>query len=233
MNKEPNRIYFIDNPYPNGHKISKFIWSGRLDENEDLWFDFHLETEKYYTNDEINTEDEEEESESSWKSKGVWTNYGRCILSSTFWGGEDKGIKINTKGEKFKMDNYLQQTLIADNLPLEDDYDEDELALNIYLLGHDSCANHSIKFNKNQNDYDIEWTGKIALTYCGDYDFEHDFTAVIQNVKFDGFHFPKEWTLEKVKEVFEKIIDDFDKFEFIDLNPKSNIREYKLSPLVS
>lgn len=226
MKTEPNRIYFLDNPYPNGHKVSKFIWSGRIDENETIWFDFHLETDDYYSEDENN--DIAEEPESDWKAKIVWGNYHSCKISSTYWGEENKGIRISNNSEKLNFNDFIKNELIVDEIPLDEGYDFEDLAFNIFLLGHDSCANHKIIFKENVNDYNIEWTGKIALTYGGDYDFAYDFKANINNVKFDGFYYPKSWTLEKAKEVFNKKIEGFWNYEFIDLNPKSNKREYKL-----
>jgi hypothetical protein len=45
---ERNRIYFKDNPWPEGHPIKEFVWSARI-EGSDVWFDMHLETENYYS----------------------------------------------------------------------------------------------------------------------------------------------------------------------------------------
>jgi hypothetical protein len=52
-----SKIYFIDNPYPEGHAIENFSWSGRIDEYGMIWFDFHLKTENYYANDDENSEE--------------------------------------------------------------------------------------------------------------------------------------------------------------------------------
>ena len=226
MKTEPNRIYFLDNPYPNGHKVSEFIWSGRVDEDETIWFDFHLETDNYYSEDENN--DEPEEEESNWKSKIVWGNYNSCKISSICWGEENKGIKISDNSEKLNFNNCINKELMIDILPLDEYYDYEDLAFNIYLLGHDSCANHKIIFKENENNYDIEWTGKIALSYSGDDEFNYDFKANINNVKFDGFYFPTSWSLEKAKEVFHKNFEDFENYEFVDIDPEIEIREYKL-----
>lgn len=222
--KLPNRIYFRGNPYPKGHKIRKFVWSGRLDEDGQLWFDFHLETDDYDAEDD--TEDVKEP-ESDWKAKIVWGNYHSCTISSSQW--HLGGIKIQTLNGKFDFLNMQQMELSADTLPLEANFDLDDLAFHIYLLGHDSCANHRIKLSKNgNNNYDIEWSGKVALTYGGEDEFKHDFTALIQNVIFDGFYFPKDFGVEKAKEMFDRKLKDIDKYQFVDLNPKSNKREYKL-----
>jgi hypothetical protein len=52
-----SKIYFTDNPYPNGHNIEEFSWSGRIDEYGSIYFDFHLKTENYYANDDENEEE--------------------------------------------------------------------------------------------------------------------------------------------------------------------------------
>lgn len=230
--EKANRIFFKGNPYPAGHGIKKFVWSGRLDEKEQLWFDLHLETDDYNAEEEEDDYDDDYEDEdegSDWEAKIVWENFGSCTISSTKW--QSKGIKINTSQGKFDFNDLLQKPLEVDTLPLEDDLDLEDLSFHIYLLGHDSCANHKIKFSRNSNNkFDIEWTGKIALTYSGEEEFDHDFTAYIQDVTFDGFYLPKDLGLEKAQEVFSKKIRDIENFEFVDLNPKSNKREYKLRP---
>jgi len=72
MERQPGRIYFLDNPYPNGHKITTFVWGGQLDEQEHLWLHFHLVSDTY------NAEDDSEDTDefvSNWKSKGAWENF--------------------------------------------------------------------------------------------------------------------------------------------------------------
>lgn len=222
-----SKIYFIDNPYPNGHKIESFIWSGRIDENGFIWFDFHLKTENYYANDDENGEEEEEDLP-DWSSKIVWENYHACTLSSNYW-GEHRGIRINKPDEKLDFDEVIKNDFFSNDLPSEQHFDDDDLAFNIYLLGHDSCADHHIRFSKKDNHlYDITWTGKIALSYSGDDEFSHEFKAQIFNAEFDGFHYPKDWTVEKATEMFKAQLAHFEDYEFVDLNPKSNKREYKL-----
>jgi hypothetical protein len=225
MDKD-NRIYFKGNPYLKGHRIKKFIWSGRLDENQQLWFDFHLETDDYYAEDDIEDE-EDDEADSDWEAKSVWANYHSCTISSTKW--QSQGIEIDTTKGKFDFDGLPQNELSVDTLPLENDFDFDDLSFQIYLLGHDSCANHRIKFSQNNtNSFDIEWSGKIALTYGGEEEFKHDFSAFIHGVTFDGFYLPKNLGVEKAMEVFSNKLNNIESFEFVDLNPKSNKREFKL-----
>lgn len=225
-----SKIYFIDNPYPNGHNIEEFSWSGRIDEYGSIYFDFHLKTENYYANDDENEENDVEDL-SDWDSKIVWGNYHACTLSSKYWGGQ-KGIRISTPDEKLDFDAVVKDVLFSNDLPSNPHFDDDELAFSIYLLGHDSCADHQIRFTKKDNhQYDIIWTGKIALTYSGDGEFSHDFEAHIFNTEFEGFYYPKTWSLEKATEMFKAQLAGFESYEFVDLNPKSNKREYKLDKL--
>lgn len=124
-----SKIYFIDNPYPNGHNIEEFSWSGRIDEYGSIYFDFHLKTENYYANDDENEEDEAE-GLSDWDSKIVWGNY--------------------------------QHT-----------------------------------------------------------------SSMLSSKAF----IPKNWPVEKAAEIFKAQLADFEEYEFVELNPKSNKREYKLDKL--
>lgn len=229
MNKV-NRIYFTDSPYPNGHGIKEFKWSGRIDEDGQLWFDFHLVSEDYDVDDHhLSSVDEEEEAVSNWHSKVVWDNYQACTLSSTYW-GDNQGILLDTTNAPFRFQELIDNGLVADTLPLQDEDDYDNLAFSVYVLGHDSCAGHRFVFSKTTDGMDLEWSGKIALTYAGEDEFNHDFKIVVQNVIFDGFHYPKEWSQEEALEAFSSKIASLEAYEFVDMNPKSFQRNYKLVP---
>jgi hypothetical protein len=221
-----NRIFFKGNPFPNGHRVNKFVWSGELAPDKGLIFHFHLETEDYNSEDE--SEDLEED-QPDWLSKIVWNNYHNCTLSSSAW--HQGGIIVAVPERKFSFSHLDKLTLMADPLPLDQDWDPDELAFGIYLLGHDSCANHKIEIERMAgNEYRINWTGKIALTYAGKYEFEYEFEAHLNNVLFDGIFYPKEYTQEQALALLANVVTDAGQYEFEDLNPKSFKREYKLVP---
>lgn len=222
---QPNRIYFLENPYPKGHNLKEFLWSGRIEEDKSMWFDFHLKTDEYSAGDE--TDDDDEESKSDWDSKVVWDNYHNCTMSSTYWG--DRGIQIHKTAAKVVFNDFIKEPLLADTFTFDDEeFDSDDVAFGIYLLGHDTCANHEIEITPTgKNKFEIEWSGKIALTYSGEDEFSHDFTLFLQNIEFDSFYYPKSWSLEKATDFFKTNFEDFEEYEFVDLNPKSKKREYK------
>jgi hypothetical protein len=235
-----NRIFFKGNPYPLGHVIKEFVWDGNLDEDGQLWFDLHLKTDSYYAEDLISEDEptEEELDATDWDSKIVWGNYHACTMSSTFWGSSGiliDAAKFNSTQPKLNFANWLATRLIADTLPpnssfMPDDIEWDDMALNIYLLGHDACANHQIDISQvGKNLFNFAWTGKIALVYAGDDEFKYDFSANIANVKFDGFDYPQELSQDEAREHFAKYIQNIDDFEFVDLNPKSFKHEYKFA----
>lgn len=228
-------IRFIDSAYPDAHDIKEFSWFGRIDEDLKLWFDLHLKTDDYYSKEEdIEEEDEDEDDEGEytsdlqWKSKIVWDNYHCCTMSSSYW-SDEQGILLNASGDKFDFSRVENHIFKLDTLPLGDDVDYDDLAFSIYLLGHDTCANHTIQFAKTTHDqFRINWIGNVALTYGGFTDFDHSFEAVIEDVFFEGFRYPQEWTQEQALENFSKVLVDVEQWELVDLNPKSFKREYKL-----
>jgi hypothetical protein len=177
---EPNRIYFKDNPWPEGHPIKKFVWSARV-EAGDVWFDFHLESVNYYAEREIE-DDEDMEYASDWAAPIVWGNFHSCTLSTNNW--HEGGFKV-CRLEQYSPDFF-------NGLELEVDKDQQSaddcnyLAFHIYLLGHDSAAKHKIKFERigDTDLFNIAWSGKIALAYVGDYEYKHDFSTFISGVKF-------------------------------------------------
>jgi len=173
-----NRIYFKNNPWPEGHAVKDFCWTAEVREGM-VWFHFHLETDDYYA--ERNIDDgEDAEYDSDWQAPIVWGNYHRCTLSTNEW--HDGGFKVCPEAE------YTEA--LVDGLELEVDMhpdaieDWDDFAFHIYLLGHDAAAQHQIKFVRTgPATFDIEWSGKIAQAYVGDYNFKHDFSTRLVGIK--------------------------------------------------
>jgi hypothetical protein len=174
------RIVFSGNPWPEGHPIEEFAWTARI-ENGDLWFDLHLRSADYDSEREIADEEDEDEKDSDWEAPIVWNNYHRCTLSSTFW-GEGGGFRV-CRADSFSLAWLDGKVFTID--PTEGEIeDDDELSFHIYLLGHDSVANHRIEFRRigDSGVFDIVWTGDIALSYTGNYTLEHRFEAIIRGV---------------------------------------------------
>jgi hypothetical protein len=180
-NMKPNRIYFKNNPWPEGHPIKEFVWSARVQDGY-VWFDFHLETERYYAEREIE-DDDDVEYISDWVAPIVWYNFHACTLSTNNW--HEGGFKVCA------LEDYTPEFLNGLELMVDTDVEETEddwesLAFHIYLLGHDSAAKHKIKFERigDTDLFNIYWSGKIALAYVGDYEYKYDFVTFIPGVKF-------------------------------------------------
>lgn len=173
-----DRIVFPGNPWPEGHAIAEFEWSARV-EGEDLWFDLHLVSAAYYAEREI--EEDEEDAAPAWTAPGVWGNYHRCTLSSTYWGGgHGGGLRVGPlaqfslaalDGAEFAVEAFDGDGELPDS--------DEEPAFGLYLLGHDSAVDHRIRFVRrgDSDRYDLLWSGRIALSYAGDYVPRHRFEA--------------------------------------------------------
>jgi hypothetical protein len=175
------RIFFAGNPWPEGHPIKTFLWSAER-RGLEVWFGFHLETEDYCSVREID-DDGSIEYLSDWHAPGVWGNYHRCTISSEYW--HDGGFVACALTE-FNLDHVDGLRVQVDRLPLDLRAHDEERAFHIYLLGHDAVADHHISFSRvpGSDLFDIEWRGKIALTYAGDYTPNHSFRAELRNVKW-------------------------------------------------
>lgn len=225
-------ITFIDSAYPEPHNLREFIWSGRLDDHGKLWFDLHLISEDYYANepDDLDDEDLDDDNDENtslayWQSKIVWNNYHRCVLSSIYW-SDEQGFLVGNTSNPFDFSSLNGKTFHIDAEPsLEDE----ECAFSIYLAGHDACANHTISFSQQTDgQFHILWQGDIALFYSGFTEFIHQFKANLTDVTFDGFYFPKDWDLDKTTTEFQKVLTDFENYEFVVINPKHHFPQYKL-----
>jgi hypothetical protein len=170
-----NRMTFIGNPWPEGHPIRTFDWTAELRGNV-VWFHFHLETEDYDAEREA---DDLDEDAGSWESPSVWHNYNSCKLSSTYW--HDGGFPVCSV-EQFSAEYLDGLEVRVDEPPIGD---LEDLAFHVYLLGHDSVADHTIRFDRvpGTNRFDIRWHGKAALTYAGDDEFKYSFRAEISDVE--------------------------------------------------
>ncbi len=177
---EGNRIYFKDNPWTEGHSIKEFVWSARI-EDSDVWFDMHLETEDYYSERDIE-DDEDVEYPSDWAAPIAWGNYHSCMLSSNNW--HNGGFKVCSLNQY--SPEYIDGLELSVDTDPESIEDWDELAFHIYLLGHDSVAKHKIKFERvgESKTFNIIWSGKISQAYIGDYEYKHDFSTIISGVQF-------------------------------------------------
>ena len=177
---QSNRIYFIGNPWPEEHPIKTFDWQAKVKDNE-VWFDFHLESADYYSEREIE-DDEDAEYESDWKAPLVWESFHSCTLSSNYW--HEGGFRV------CKTSEYSPEFL--DGLELEVDMhperieDWEDMAFHVYLLGHDAVAYHKIKFlrEKNTDKFSILCNGRAAQAYVGDYEFKYSFQFTVNNQKF-------------------------------------------------
>lgn len=192
------RIWFPGNPWPDGHRVEEFAWTGRLDEVGRLWFDMTLRTASY---DEAGLTDDDDDGESSdrsdWESPIVWNNYHRCTMSSTFW--EDAtGLLAATPDRPFRLTGPEPRHLTADPLPVGDV--DAEPAFHVYLLGHDSVAGHTVTFTADgAGGHHIQWGGRIALTYAGDEVFRYEFRAEIRGARLAGVTTPDGTTADGVR----------------------------------
>jgi hypothetical protein len=179
-----SRIVFPNNPWPNGHALKEFEFEFALTDGA-LYLHLHLQSVEYYAEDPSYFDEnaEEEQAESSWTSKLVWGNYHNCTISSAKWGMS--GLRIATSGSPFSFASLAKTSFTSDPEPVDLD---DDPNFGLYLLGHDTAAAHTIAVTGDVHGglFDIDWQGKIALTYAGDDDFDYSFHARITAVRFGG-----------------------------------------------
>ncbi|MFC5743760.1 hypothetical protein [Dyella tabacisoli] len=162
-----------------GSLLSIRRWTTEI-KGDDLWFHFHLETDKY--NAERHIEDDESvEYPSDWEAPIVWGNYHSCIISSNSW--HFCGFKVCALKE-YSLGMLDGLLLHLDPLPCDME-DPDRRVFRAYLLGHDTVVDHHIEFSriKDTNSFAITWRGKIALTYAGYYEPAYEFAAKIHSLE--------------------------------------------------
>ena len=194
MPKRPTlgTIRFIGSPWPKGHAVRKFVWSGRLDPKTGVWFDLHLETADFDANDKSRDGDEDGDEDDDWKSKMVWENYGSAALSSTKWENEHTGFLVGTKKAPldFSARGLAKKAFVVDPAPLPK-----KRAFGLYAIGHNTPGKHEIHFKPagrgpSFESAAIEWSGKLSLgfdVHGKGARLDHAFAVTIPKATFEGF----------------------------------------------
>lgn len=200
------RVVFPKNPWPRGHAIKVAQWTGRLDPARGLVFDLHLKSADY----DAESDGQTSRDESDWRSPLVWNNYGACILSSTMWANQDvgRGIVVGTTKQPLSWAALDGATLRADaayKAKIPEGFDP---AFGIYLLGHDACADHAVRFARRGATWTIDWTARIALAYAGENQLKHRLEATVRGLTFGGFEAVKGLPAAKARALFSTLVDD-------------------------
>ncbi len=209
MAEQIGRIWFPGNPWPNGHAIKRFDWSGCMDAKGSLRFDLHLETVDYDSEAEPAIDEEDD-----WRAPGVWGNYHSCTISSTEWKEEGTtGLAAGSPEAPLVWGAISETELVADEAEQGAMFEFDPPAFWTYLTGHDAVADHHVRFLKSsQGAFDLEWRGRIALAYAGDNELKHTFRAVVPGVRFQGFAAPKGMSVKKAGKLFATSCRDAELF---------------------
>ncbi len=181
------RIYFEGNPWAEGHALKELLWWAVVQPDRGLSFSLHLRSANYYAERDL-AKAEGGEPRSSWQSPSVWANYHGCTLGSTYeW-------LVGTDDKPLSFDGLDGHTLAVDEpgsagFDLEDD---DTHSFEAYVLGHDSVADHRLRFDRASDgaSWKLSWTGRIALSSGGDYELSHRFRAEASGLVFGGFEIP-------------------------------------------
>lgn len=219
------RIWFDGNPWPGGHAVKHFAWSGRLEPDGRLWFDLHLDTADYDA--EADPVSPPHAEAADWHSPIVWCNYHACTLSSTNWADEGStGLPVGSPDRPWSWAS-LAAELTADPAAEGAEVDFDRTpAFRIYLTGHDSVADHRVRIRPAGGTpglFTVDWTGRIALSYAGDDHLKHTFRAVVKDVPFEGFAVAEDLDADEARRLFVAACRDAGAFE---LHPTARGRSF-------
>lgn len=178
------RLYFPGNPWPKGHRLEQLRWKGRLTE-AGAWFDLELRTTDYDADDPPGTDDGYVEGQRDWEARVAWNNFHACSISS------NKGFLVGTDDDPLDLDRLAEREWRVDPLGDEQtaaELDHDDLGFHTYLLGHDTVADHRIRFalREEPDAWWLSWRGRVALTYVGEETFDHAFELPFALSRFEG-----------------------------------------------
>lgn len=217
MPNDYGHIVFPGSPWPSGHAIDTFAWSARIEADESLWFDLHLVTEDYDGGDPDSPPEDDDSDD--WVSPGVWRNYHRCILSSTYWdedvrgAGGIPGIRVPDELLPLDFSSLDAHRFLVDSLPSDPHAWPRPFA--IYLLGHDAVAGHEVCFRRSDDPHfwNIDWLGRIALVYAhANAKFDHEFIAHIRGVPFTGIQLAEQLPQGSELELARRLVVHYEGF---------------------
>lgn len=166
------RIRFPGNPWPAGHNLRIIEMTVRGDEEGNLRLHFNLESDEY---DAEGPGAAPRADTGPWGQAAEWIKHKNMIMSSLRW--DNAGFRLPSPRHSFdesKLDGMTLEADAAKSVKL--DAAAESLAVGIYLLGQDLCAGHRVKLTRTAlNEFDLHWTGSVALTWLGDKDFDHEF----------------------------------------------------------
>ncbi len=214
--KSRGRIRFPGNPWPDGHAVTEFAWTARVERGTGIWFDLHLRTEDYDAADARSRRapvEEDEPGASDWESRIVWCNYGRCTLSSTFWAGSARGFLVATDREPLDWRKLPGRVFLVDEPPVDVD-GAARPAFNVYLTGHDAAGGHRIAFRREagKRTFAIDWRGRIALAYGGATEYRHEFEASLTGIPFGGIELPNVADRQRAQDLVDPFVADLREF---------------------
>ena len=150
------RIFFAGNPWPLGHRVVSCTFNASIrpgvgayaagypNPGPGLMLEFELTTAPYDEEDASDRDAEAEgEGESDWTSKIAWNNYGSACIGPS-QSSQVQGVRVSDGSSPFAFD-LPEYRFVVDTLPVNKDTFHETAGFGIYLLGHDSVANHDIR----------------------------------------------------------------------------------------
>ncbi len=223
-------LTFKGNPWPDGHLLSGFRLAVVLHEptvsHEAIAsLDLRFTTEAYHYPqglDEVGAAaGAQSDFVDDWEAIGVWLNFKNAHATAL---ATHEDLELATPEEPFELNSFDHFVRTIDPLDEIDtqDYDyQDALAFQSHILGWDSLADHKVSITRDAGatHYNITWTGKVARTYAGRLEFEHEFDLQVTDVEFSGFcghqfgwHQSEPVTLEqrelRLRAVAERLVAD-------------------------
>lgn len=165
-----NKIYFIGNPWPNGHLIKEGAGMSLFKNNNLIFVKLSLKSENYCL------ESESFSRETDWECVDSWSNY--CFANLNLC--EELEVDCTKFASLLTKSEFL---LKATSLPIN--YDDLDINRNhCYILGHDDVVGHKIKLIKlENNNYNVEWSCEYVGTYFGNYEPSQNILIKLFNIE--------------------------------------------------
>ncbi len=222
------KIIFPDGPWPEGEPLEICRISGELTP-EGIWLGLHVESIEH--NSVSSPYDPDEESLTDFKHPSLWENYGKIILSNTYWATEDR-VKTIKLPESFRFTDLDSLELNLDFPPkkciffkrktseVSDFPDVDQFYFHIYALGHGHVAHHKILIKiMNDNQLQLNWSGIMADSYFGNDTFEYPF-SVEAVVPFYGLYLEPRTSKDSAQQWLNEAVANPDEWQLICKTPK-------------
>lgn len=175
------RITFAGNPWPLGHAVTGLQMTLRGGDADSVRLHLHVESAPFDANGPGRPSTGGVAG--AWDDPATWVAHQPAVISSLEWG--NAGIPVHVDNTMSFDEIDLTGTYTADDDRSVDlSATMEDRAFGANVLGTAAVGGHEITLTRTgPNLFDLQWRGRLARTWQGETDLDHEFTVDAHEVR--------------------------------------------------